>query len=399
MYVLDANGDTLGTATTDSAGNYLFDDLPPNPNGYTVVVGDENFDPGGALEGLAGTNDPDTGPGAGDNEATSDPLPNPDDEDLTLDFGFVTDVSVGDTIWFDTNGDGLENGSEQGIPGVVVYITNAAGDTLGSATTDADGNYLFEGLPPDANGYTVLVGSENFDLGGALEGLNSTNDPDSGPGAGDGSGSTGDLSTPGGENLDMDFGFVDVPLPVELSGLSAEATNDRGIQVRWSTATEQNNAGFSVEYSLRGTSYQEAGFVAGAGNSNIENSYDFLIQNVEAGSYLIRLKQIDLDGKASYSNEVEVAISVPEGFVLEPAYPNPFNPSTNIRFTVSESQPVAMRMYDSAGRMVKMLYQGTAQANQSFQVKIAATNLPAGTYIVRLEGENVSSSQKIVLLK
>ena len=399
LYVVDVNGDTLGTATTDENGNYLFDNLPPSADGYTVIVGEENFEAGGALEGLAGTNDPDSGPGAGDNQGTSDPLPNVGDEDLSLDFGFTTEVSVGDTIWFDTSGDGEMNGSEEGIPGVVLYITNAAGDTLGTATTDENGNYLFDGLPPDAEGYTVLVGEENFAPGGVLEGLHSTNDPDTGPGAGDMAGSTGELTDPGDSNMDMDFGFNDVALPVELIGLTAESTEDRGIQVRWATATETNNAGFSVEYSKRGAPYKEAGFVTGQGNSDIESSYEYMIENLESGIYLIRLKQIDLDGQIAYSNEVEASLAVPTGYSLEPAYPNPFNPTSNISFTVSESKPVALRMYDAAGRMVKLLYQGTAQANNSLQVKIDAANLPAGTYIVRLEGENISASQKVVLLK
>jgi len=308
-------------------------------------------------------------------------------------------VSVGDTIWLDSDGDGTQNGGENGIAGVILYLTNAAGDTLGTATTDANGNYLFDGLLPDANGYTVIVGTENFDPGGVLEGFSSTNDPDSGPGAGDNQGTSSSLPNGGDEDLSLDFGFIDTPLPVELIGLSAESAGDRDIRGLWSTATETNNAGFSVEYSSRGAAYKEAGFVAGKGNSDVESGYEYLIENLSSGTYLIRLKQIDLDGQIAYSNEVEAALSLPKGYSLEAAYPNPFNPTSNISFTVSESKPVALRMYNSAGQMVKLLYQGTAQANNSLQVKIDAANLPAGTYIVRLEGENISASQKVVLLK
>ena len=85
------------------------------------------------------------------------------DIDATLDFGFflapaATPVSVGDFVWSDTNGNGIQDGGEPGIPGIPMTISltgggtvlNADGTSLATLTipTDATGNYNFTGLAP-----------------------------------------------------------------------------------------------------------------------------------------------------------------------------------------------------------------------------------------------------------
>jgi hypothetical protein len=91
---------------------------------------------------------------------------------------------IGDTVWFDTDGDGFwAIGVEPGIPGVVLNLyldVNGNGEldgddqSLASQTTDSDGQYLFTDI--DNGNYIVEVAPENFDAGGALEGLVQTVD-------------------------------------------------------------------------------------------------------------------------------------------------------------------------------------------------------------------------------
>jgi hypothetical protein len=89
----------------------------------------------------------------------------------------------------------------------------------------------------------------------------------------------------------------------------------------------------------------------------------------------------------------------PAGFTLDEAYPNPFDRTTTVRFTVEEVQPVTLTLYDGLGRAVRTLYEGTPAAGVAETVVIDGSALPSGTYTVRLEGRSVQGSTRVVLLK
>ncbi|MBE0539343.1 MAG: choice-of-anchor J domain-containing protein, partial [Ignavibacterium sp.] len=116
-------------------------------------------------------------------------------------------------------------------------------------------------------------------------------------------------------------------LPVELTSFSANVNNSN-VNLDWSTATETNNNGFQIERSAVGGSYQVIGFVAGYGTTTEAKHYSFVDQNVAAGNYTYRLKQVDFNGTFEYSNTIEVEVIGVKEFALGQNYPNPFNPST-----------------------------------------------------------------------
>jgi hypothetical protein len=88
-----------------------------------------------------------------------------------------------------------------------------------------------------------------------------------------------------------------------------------------------------------------------------------------------------------------------DGLVLESARPNPFNPTTSIRFRVAEQQYVTIRLFDVTGREVATLFDGWARENREEIVRIDGTDLPSGTYVVRLEGETVAGSTRVSLVR
>ncbi len=90
---------------------------------------------------------------------------------------------------------------------------------------------------------------------------------------------------------------------------------------------------------------------------------------------------------------------MPNGYVLERAYPNPFNPSTTVRFKVAEAQNVTLVLIDALGRQVAELFNGRAEADKYESIRVDGSNLPSGAYTVRLEGETVQGSTRIVLIK
>lgn len=153
------DGPVSFVTTTNAAGGYEVDGLPPGD--YTITV-----DPGTLPAGVSPTFD-------------ADGVATPNTAAVTLgdgveyrdgDFGYNGDSSIGDNVWLDINGSGAPDIGEPGIPDVVVQLTwpgedgvlGGGDDEVFIATTDADGDYLFAGLPPGDYQVDVLGGLPAF---------------------------------------------------------------------------------------------------------------------------------------------------------------------------------------------------------------------------------------------
>lgn len=198
---------------------------------------------------------------------------------------------------------------------------------------------------------------------------------------------------------DMNY---DGAFPVELSGCSAQNIPG-GIRISWSTQSEVNNEGFDIERKAvqENTSlWCKIGFVEGHGTSNIKNHYEY-VDKVGAGkSYEYRLKQIDRNGAAAYSEVFRpLAENLPAKFELIRNFPNPFNPKTRIEFTVSNNGRATVSIVNILGQQITMLFDGQAKAGQLHQVDFDAMKYPAGIYFARLEHGDKVQMIKMVLVK
>ncbi|MBL7979778.1 MAG: T9SS type A sorting domain-containing protein [Bacteroidetes Order II. Incertae sedis bacterium] len=90
---------------------------------------------------------------------------------------------------------------------------------------------------------------------------------------------------------------------------------------------------------------------------------------------------------------------LPTAFYLSAPYPNPFNPSANVTFSVKQGQSVTLTLVNLLGQSVQALFTGSVPANALQTVRINAGNLPAGTYFVRLSGETFHTTRPLTLLK
>ncbi len=195
------------------------------------------------------------------------------------------------------------------------------------------------------------------------------------------------------------------PLPVELVAFDA-VVNGTEVRLAWKTASETNNAGFEVQHTpgaatVHATAlpWETLGFVEGYGTTEQPRSYTYRVEDLAPGRHVFRLKQIDFDGTFEYHAEVEVVVEMVERFVVEPIYPNPFNPHAQFLFAVKRSQAVRVDLYDMLGRRVKVLYEGAPSAGQMHTVRIDGRGLPSGTYVVRLVGQTFVETQTVMLLK
>ncbi|KAB2909059.1 MAG: M12 family metallo-peptidase [Ignavibacteriales bacterium] len=191
-------------------------------------------------------------------------------------------------------------------------------------------------------------------------------------------------------------------VPVEFSAFEANTVNG-DVKLQWSTATETNNKGFSIERKFGNENFAEIGYVDGKGTTTETNNYFFNDRPTTIGSYTYRLKQIDLNGSFSYSNVVEVEITNPVEFSLQQNYPNPFNPSTSIAFSLPEAANVKITIYDVSGSKVADLVNGNFAAGWQ-NVNFDATKLNSGVYLysisaVGVSGKTFAATKKMLLLK
>ena len=186
-------------------------------------------------------------------------------------------------------------------------------------------------------------------------------------------------------------------LPVELTSFAA-STNAKAVLLKWNTATELNNFGFSIERKTANTNFVKIGFVHGSGNSSTPKEYSFADNTVSAGKYSYRLKQIDNDGSYKYSKIVEVNIGSPAAFALDQNYPNPFNPNTTISYALPSSSNVKLIIYNSLGQEVQILVNGFEAAG-IHKVNFNALNLTSGMYFYKIEAGSFSQVKKMILLK
>ncbi|RMH61420.1 MAG: DUF1501 domain-containing protein [Bacteroidetes bacterium] len=89
---------------------------------------------------------------------------------------------------------------------------------------------------------------------------------------------------------------------------------------------------------------------------------------------------------------------LPSAFALEPNYPNPFNPTTTIRYSLRDGGPVKLAVYDLQGRLVRTLVD-RPQAPGTYHVTFDAAGLPSGRYLYRLDTPGGSASHTMTLVK
>ena len=202
---------------------------------------------------------------------------------------------------------------------------------------------------------------------------------------------------PGGSVNYMDnIEFIHPIVPVELTSFSA-TTAKNGVKLNWATATETNNKGFEIQKSSDRVAYVTIAFVNGNGTSTSSHEYSYVDTKV-SGKTFYRLCQVDFDGTSKFSNLVEVGEIAPTSFELSQNFPNPFNPVTNIKYSVASAQQVTLKVFNVLGKEVASLVNERKEAG-NYSVDFSALNLSSGTYLYRLQAGAFVQTKKMVILK
>ncbi|CAN5799231.1 hypothetical protein BH11BAC3_BH11BAC3_12120 [soil metagenome] len=179
----------------------------------------------------------------------------------------------------------------------------------------------------------------------------------------------------------------DVVLDVKL--LSFNGKNE-GVEnvLNWTTASETNNDHFEIERSPNGISFNSIGAIKGVGNSSTQQHYSFADQQPKTGNNYYRLKQVDVDGKFSYSKTITINNNENKPFVT--IYPNPTSGNSAIDLGRNYDH-VTVIVSDIHGKKIS---ESAHTQSQLIPIKIDA---PAGVYFIKVMSNNAMiTTQKII---
>jgi hypothetical protein len=239
-----------------------------------------------------------------------------------------------------------------------------------------------------------------------------------------GSGWVLDTASPGELNTQQSSG--DIHLPVELLSFTAQA-GDHRVTLSWCTAAEVNNRGFLLKRAQNEDSiyeeiahYRYCDALVGAQNSSQSHDYTYTDENVFNGmEYWYKLIDVDIYGNLTEKGIVSAiphqpgqninqqsAVDIPQNYFLSQNFPNPFNPSTIIRFDIPESKHlvfVALSVYNLMGQQIKSLVRKELPAGSYF-IRWNGTDesgykIPSGTYFYMLSCDQFFDSKKMILVR
>ncbi len=201
---------------------------------------------------------------------------------------------------------------------------------------------------------------------------------------------------------------TDNSLPVELASFTASADFGK-VVLDWTTASELDNLGFNIFRRLLAEEdaweQVNSDMIEGQGNTSQETNYSFVDSKVIAGqTYVYKLQSVSLNGVLADEKTVEVSVPVPTEYALFNNYPNPFNPTTSIRFQMPETNKVQLVIYDSQGRIVKQLIKNKSMSRGEHVVTWDATDeignrVASGMYFYRFGAGSFVKMGKMILLK
>jgi hypothetical protein len=185
--------------------------------------------------------------------------------------------------------------------------------------------------------------------------------------------------------------WVNNPLPVQLLSFTATADySNQQVDLQWLTASEINNAFFTVERSADAQSFQPVLSRPGAGNSNTVITYNDVDPNPLMGISYYRLKQTDFDGSTTYSDVV------PVNFQQQvQASANVYAAEAGniyLQYFGLKRGRLDVNIYDAGGRLIGNYQFNAAQGSNQFL--ISDLDLATGVYIIRInDGVNVFSNK------
>ena len=170
--------------------------------------------------------------------------------------------------------------------------------------------------------------------------------------------------------------FPNSILPVSWENFTATIQSNNDVALAWQVSSQIDNKGYYVEHSIDGSNWDDLGYVQSAATSKSSENYSYTDINPVSGSNYYRIKQVDIDGNASYSEIKMISLTIKNSQLS--IWPNPAKDIVNVKYDGNGSDARAI-VFDQMGRMVSstVLHSGSNSVNVS--------NLSTGNYIVHVQ--------------
>lgn len=187
-------------------------------------------------------------------------------------------------------------------------------------------------------------------------------------------------------------------LPVKYSSFDA-AANNNVVTLNWVTEQEINNDHFEVERSFDGANFTTIAVVLDGFGTGIQKSYMAKDNAPELATKTVvyyRLKQIDINGRVTYSNVLTVRLQSKTNDVKMQVSPNPFVENLNIQFTSTDNSKAQVQLLATNGQKVFTQQSTVTKGSNTIQVQ-GLSKLVPGMYIAQLIVNGVIiDNQKII---
>ena len=190
------------------------------------------------------------------------------------------------------------------------------------------------------------------------------------------------------------FNPISTALDVTWENMSVSAQEEDAI-IHWSTSEEVNNDYFEVERSIDGDAWQVAGRVDPDVVHENGNSYQLMDLGAKsiANQLYYRVRQVDMDGKSSYSPTRQLAFTVERSGQIRFG-PVPVVDHTMIEVTLVNMQSVDMVILDLQGRELRSWREEGITGINRWSVGEKILSLPHGTYLIQVKGADFQESVK-----
>lgn len=175
------------------------------------------------------------------------------------------------------------------------------------------------------------------------------------------------------------------------------------VRLDWE-ADHPTTEAFIIERSVEGRSFEVVGRVrpqeTRAEEQRSPTGYAFSDAKVQGQVVYYRIRQQFEDGTERVSGTLKIGLGAPDqrDASLIGNFPNPFSEATTIAYEVHETQPLQLTVWDLSGQRVTTLIDETHTPGY-YETPFRASNLPSGTYFVRLQTPQQMASHRMVLLK
>lgn len=186
-----------------------------------------------------------------------------------------------------------------------------------------------------------------------------------------------------------------VPVPVVFTYIRASAEPHQNV-LSWQTANEVRNNHFEIEKSGHSQLWSKIGQVPGAGTSSDLKNYSFTDRSVHGGTVHYRIRQVDQDGKSTYST-ILVVTRTHQHWVAE-VYPNPVQASSIISLYADREDEMMVTLLDAAGRVLDRDEWLIGKGSNELSLPSFA-RLPKGHYVLQLHGLGSKYHKVIKLVK